>query len=506
MYNRDKISNDLSKEETNRLMHFFISKIGTDNKKIQECQEEYLKKLIQQKSKISELNPKQVEFISKFVNNRMLNSRLKELGYNKDDIQNNIYIGKNEAKKNLGGFESNYNIYINKVSTLTDTIPSLMQVVCHETEHSIQRLEAEKNPKSKAGLDLAISNVLRDYFSSTYNYKVYNNNYRFEPIERDAENTGYRQAITFLNTFGFQNEAQKLYDKQRKKLDSRRFEYDYRIDENGKKSVRERFLFNNLNKVIAKNPDIINKYPSLSSLYTQDGKVKSFEDIITNDYITNDNSKSTNLEDFCKYYISRGALNNLDLSKFPEKVQANIASRLISILGEEGSQISMMGENNLKHQNRDGIDKNSKKYIEKFHLKNSKNIMKFMNKNYQHLMNLQDKGLFSSMMDMSYYDSNTKCFRTNDIFENLVYDIQDHKDDLIQLGLEAMNQKEVYRNNKKQKFNSNTLETSFDSLINDSKLSDFQNATRGIKELNEREKASNKNLNIKDNESKLEEK
>ena len=67
LYVRDRNLDDLSKEDNDRLMHMLISKIGTDDKQIQGYQEGYLKKLIQQKSKVSELNPKQVEFVAKYI-------------------------------------------------------------------------------------------------------------------------------------------------------------------------------------------------------------------------------------------------------------------------------------------------------------------------------------------------------------------------------------------------------------------------------------------------------
>ena len=78
----------------------------------------------------------------------MLNERMKELGYNREEIKEYIYIGK--ARKTLGGFASGNAIYINKDSMLTADIPSLMQTICHETEHLIQKLEAQKNPKTKS--------------------------------------------------------------------------------------------------------------------------------------------------------------------------------------------------------------------------------------------------------------------------------------------------------------------------------------------------------------------
>ena len=77
-----------------------------------------------------------------------------------------------------------------------------MQVVCHETEHSIQELQAQKNPQSKIGLDCAISNILRNYYSSIRNYDVYHENYNFEQIEQDSENIGYSYAINYLDTLG----------------------------------------------------------------------------------------------------------------------------------------------------------------------------------------------------------------------------------------------------------------------------------------------------------------
>ena len=420
LYFRDRDSNNLSREETDTLMHLLINAIGTDNKEIQGYQEAYLKKLISQKSKVSELSPYQVEFVAKYINNLMLTSRLKELGYSRDDIRGHIYVG--EDRKELGGFEDGNSIYINKNSVLTKDIPSLIQVVCHETEHSIQELEASKNLKSKIGLDLAISNVLRNYYFSEKGYDVYHSNYRFEQIEQDAEYIGHNQAIVYLYVLGFKDEAKKLRDIKTKRIDSRRFEYDYRTDENGKKYTREEFFFNSLNNAMAKRPDMVKKYPALLLLYAQDGKVKSFEDIITGDFKLNDESKCDIPEDFCKYYISKGALDTFDLSKFPEEVQANIASRLIAILGRENLQIGMMGREKQQYYHKDVADVD-KRGVESFHLRISRNIMRFMNKNYQHFMRLQDNGKFSSIINMDYYDSNARSFKYDNKYEHITIQI-----------------------------------------------------------------------------------
>ena len=480
LYVIDRNLDNLSKEDNDRLMHMLISKIGTDDKQIQGYQEEYLKKLIKQKSRVNDLNPKQVEFVAKYINNLMLNSRLKQLGYSREDIQSYIYIG--EDRREHGGFEVENSIYINKNSVLTTDIPSLIQVVCHETEHSIQELEATRNPKSKIGLDSAISNVLRNYYSSEKKYDVYHNNYRFEQIEQDAEDIGNTQAIVFLDMLGFKDESKKLHDVKTKKTVSRRFEYDYRQDENGKKYTREVFLFNSLNLAIDKRPDMLQKYPALLHLYAQDGKVKSFEDIIIGNFKINDKSKCDILEDFCKYYISKGALDSFDLSKYPEEVQANIVSRLISILASERIQIGMMGQEQQQYYK--DVNEIDKEHIEIFYLKNSRNIMRFINKNYQHFMDLQDKGRFSSIINMDYYDSNSNFFKYDRNYEKLAYNNPNRIEEIKQLAIEAEKQKNIYCSNKKLKFTTGSLEKSFNTLLENTNLREFQQVTKGIKILN----------------------
>lgn len=479
LYIRDRNSNNLSKEETDILMHSLITTIGTDNKEIQGYQEAYLKKLISQKSKVSELSTKQVEFVAKYINNLMLTSRLKELGYSRNDIQGYIYIG--EDRQKLGGFENKNSIYINKNSTLTKDIPGLIQVVCHETEHSIQELEASRNPDSKIGLDLAISTVLRNYFFLEKGYDVYGKNYRFEQIEQDAEYIGHSQAARYLDVLGFKDESKNLREIKHKKADSRQFEYDFRIDENGNKCTREEFFYTSLSNAISKQPYILNKYPSLLTLYTPDGKPKSFEELISGDFLVNDDGKCTIPEDFCKYYISKGALSTLDLSKFPEETQANIASRLITLLGTESNQIEKMGKQKQQYYYRD-IDEVDKITVENFHLKNSRNIMAFINKNYQHFMDLQDKGKFSSIINMEYYDDNAKSFKFDRKYEGLAYNNPNNLETLKQLSIEAEENKNEYRANKKQKstFTPTDLESSFNTLIEETRLGKVQQAKQII--------------------------
>ena len=144
------------------------------------------------------------------MNNYMFSSGLIPLTYNKDEINNSIYIGEDEANK--GGFQLENEIYINRKSHLTKTIPRLMQVICHETEHSIQEFEARKSQKSKRGLDLAINHILRNYYSKNHGYDYYHTNYRVDPIERDSEKTGFWYTKVFLNSIGFSDISNDISD------------------------------------------------------------------------------------------------------------------------------------------------------------------------------------------------------------------------------------------------------------------------------------------------------
>lgn len=469
---------ELSKNETEQLMHFFIKNIGTNDKKIKDQQVSYIKKLLKEDKKTEELNTKEVEFIAKYMNNYMFSSGLIPLGFTKDEIKNSIYIGEGEVNK--GGFQSQNEIYINRKSHLTNTIPRLMQVICHETEHSIQELEARKSNKSKKGLDLAINHILRNYYSENHGYDYYHTNYRVDPIERDSEKIGFWYTRIFLNSIGFSDISKKVWVAEASKEKKRQYEYDYRTDENGKKSTREVFLFNKLSTIISQNKNLIGEYPSLDILFEKTtGQPKFFEKLITGDFKFNDEDKNDIVEDFCKYYISNGELDKIDIKIFPEEVQTNIASRLISILGSEGSLLSGMGNEEPKNT-WEQISENDKRHIEIFHLKNARNIMNFMNQNYQYFMKLQDDRKFSSIINMDSYNSHIRMFKNNALYDNLKYNNKNNIDEIKQLALDAEEQKIIYRKNKK-KFDGDKLEMSLKGFVSSTKMTDFNNSNRDIR-------------------------
>lgn len=446
--NIDKISvkpENASKEEIRQYMQYLLRNLGTEDKKIQKMQDEYIKTLIKENKPVKDLDVSQVKFIAQYANNKMLTSRLNELGYSKDALKNYIYIGTDDLT--LGGQQSNNSIYINKDSILTKTIADLIQTICHETEHSIQRLESKEKRKTKIGLEYAIYNILRE----KYGKSVYKKNYRFEEIERDAEEQGERKAYEILSSLGFTKEAKEIYTLQKTSNDNRRFEYDFRIDESGKKSCRENFMFKKVSGIIKENPDLVKKYPSLGILYRNDGKPKSFREIIVDEFLINEVDKSEIYEDFLKHYISQGALDDIKLDEFPEEIQARIASRLIGLLGTENNQITEMGKAFIKYSyGYDDLTDKDKSHIEEFHLTNSKKIMEFINRNYQYLHKLQDKGKFTSIIDMSYYDSYSSSFKYDNMYSELAVGNSEKTEQIKQIAIEAEKQKKMYREIRKQ--------------------------------------------------------
>lgn len=479
-------------------MYFLISNVGTEDTKIQQYQENYLKKIIARFEEMEidspeiELRTNETEFMAKYISDWMLKSRLKQLGYNKDDLKNYVEVyssGKTAKGLTLG----DNHIYI-KTSTF---IPELVKTICHETEHTIQNLESKKNPKSKIGLDEAINSVLRVHYVLGKGFDNYQENYRVEEIEKDAEKMGNYYSKILMNKLGMKQSLECLRDSEKLFKILKQEAYEYKKDETGKVYTREEFLFYSLGEALKEDTELImNTYPPLALICTEDGKLRSFKDIISREFKVNEPDKSIALEDLCKYYISIGELSNLDLTLFPEEIQANIASRLISVLSSENTQITQMNKQNealsvifekeekeAKEDDKMLLDTEvqNKVYVEKFHLRISKYIMNFMNKNYQHLMNLQNKGKFSSIIDMSYYDYNASVFGKDGRYKNLICNNLEELETLTQASIEAKKQKDIYDKKNIEKFEQSDIEHSFEEFTQETRLSDFTKATKSIK-------------------------
>ena len=418
LYTRDKNTDSLSQEEINILMHKMKSLIGSEKKEDIQMVTDYVKKMLSQYKPTNDLEDSQLEFLAKYISNRVQNDRLKQAG--RQDLKEDIFIYVGTEKPNLGGYSIGDEIYLNKQSTLTENLAKFFQTVSHETEHWVQKQFAYYDDKTKAGLDAAMTDVIRDYYRKHHSeFDVYNENYRFEEIEEDAERVGSERAEYYLRDLGFEDKAQSVRSTHKNKTKARRFEYNVRRDENGNLMSRETFVFKVLDKAIKSNPDYVSEFKSLSILYELTGKLKSFDELVSGDFKINQEETRGVFEDYCKEFINQGELDNLDLSKFSEKEQCTIASRLISLLGFEEYQLSKMDKKEDAIHFHNALGKNERVAVEEFHLNVSKKIMDFMNNNYKHFSKLNDEGKFSSIIDMGYYDTYTARLRNDALYDKL---------------------------------------------------------------------------------------
>lgn len=439
LFKKDKETNSLSDAEINAMMHMLKKTIGSKKPEDIKMQQEYVKKLLDQNKKVGDLLPSQLEFLGKYIIERTQDDRLKEVGHPewKEDIH--IYVG--TAEPNHGGHSNKKNIFLNKDCVRRQTLDEFVAVAAHETEHWVQRTLAQKDDKTKAGLDYAIISVVRNYYRENHeDFEIYKKNYRFEDIEHDAEKVGAEKAWEYLYELGFEDRADKLVKGVKEKFKVRKFDYSLGIDENRNVRPRESLYFDIVNKAIADDPQKLEEAKALKVLYNPDGKPKSFKEIVSKDFKVNAEDTNGIYEQYCMEYISRGELDKLDLQSFPEEVQGKIASRLISILSTESYKIGKM-DYHERDTAKVKLSKDTFAVSEKYHLDNSKRIMEFINKNYNHLKQLQKDGKFSSIIDMNSYDTYVIAFDYGRIYENLALENDPIIDSVKQAALEAKKRK-----------------------------------------------------------------
>lgn len=93
-------------------------------------------------------------------------------------------------------------VFLNRLETL--------KTINHECRHVIQSAKLEKE-KNISAYDMT-KRVLFSKFLSTKDYDNYRQNYRFEPIERDAETTGYFKTRVMLDEIIDDKEVFKKVD------------------------------------------------------------------------------------------------------------------------------------------------------------------------------------------------------------------------------------------------------------------------------------------------------
>ena len=447
LFEKDRDKDNLTKGEIDILMHMLKKSIGTTNPEIEKMQREYIKKLLDQDKDLTELTPSQIEFFGKYFIEKAQNERLKETGHSdwKEDID--FFVVEDGLRG--GGLSTDNNIFLKPSFEKIESLEKIAEIMCHETEHWMQKKLAEKDDKTKAGLDAAANKVIKEYYKTHHKgFDVYHENYRFNYIELDAENVGVEKSTKYLMEFGHPEKAENIRNYKRSEFDRRQFEYAAWKNEKGDTLPYEYFAFETLTMAVKERPSILNENKALTALYNQDGERKSFEEIVSGDFKINQEDKNDIYEDFCNAYIADGSLENLDLSNFPEDIQCKIASRLISLLGTEKLKISKMDKKedpaNVTGKSSNVMDNQTKQFIETYHLEVSKKIMSFIGNNYAHLRQMQDEGKFSSIINMDNFDTYVNAFEYGRIYENLALEGNPYLETVQQVAKDVKEKKQEY--------------------------------------------------------------
>ena len=246
------------------------------------------------------LSDSQLRFYCQYASSRFLK------------YQTTVVLGK-AKNSSLRGFSCKLRyIFINKDAF--DSLAMMTKTVCHESRHSQQYLDAKKNV-TECGFEFAQRELFSKYLDSV-TFNSYHENYRHSSIEMDAENLGYTNAgILFAMHY-----RSNLYDKvrkERKNAINERGKYSFLKNVNGKNEYPEKVIVENMNDIIKNNPNELNNFPVLRKFYHQDGRVRSFPELIKNRIAdSGDSNFKGAYNTFIDYGIFNGDLDMIKLNTF----------------------------------------------------------------------------------------------------------------------------------------------------------------------------------------------
>ena len=383
---------ELTDEEKNTLMTFFIATMDTKNEGLKSSIEDYAKNILD-KNVIPE-NDMEFKFILSYFHRRMLTD--KNLGDNYENINCGIYL--TQKPQNILGCYSYNNIFVNINSNYT--LSEAMHVVCHETRHAIQDYQSKHDPNSVVGFLYTVNNLLYRHYK-TKEYDPYHCNYRYQDIERDAEEDGYRVASSIYFYLGYYDISASLKEQKQEGFHRRAFEYEFIKDENGKKFPKEIYNVTHMNRIIEKHPDYLKKYIVLRQVYHEDGSAKSFEEMLATDIMANEPGYYKIFHDYLIYYVIKGELEHLDLDKLSKEEKVRTLKHLISMFQEECNLVIQM----TKYEKDMNVSSDQRSHISKYHLQITSSLASFLSKNYQTIEKMTEDEELGPRFDARRYIS-----------------------------------------------------------------------------------------------------
>ena len=383
IYEKYKNNLSITDLETQILMKYLTCIVNTNNYNLQQVQKECIKIILNKKNNIS-LYEK--EFLANYVSNYTINLS------NPKCEKPKIYLS--NLRDNLGGYQLYNEIFLSiKENDLNKTIPLFIQVVCHETNHILQRYDSKNNSDDERAYCYSRRELFNKYLN-TKNYDSYKagKNYQFESIEKDAERMGFWYAGVFLKTFGASEEARNLRNIYTERENNKKYHFSYKTTVDNKYVPEEIFNVENLNDIVLKNPGVIKEYPVLNKLYNEDGTSKKIEEYLTTPCFLRDLDKHYVYNNHIIYNIHKNnILDNFQINTYSKEEQKNIFNRIVHLISIESEKIL-----NIFKDSETKIDKDFKKVICNYHMKLLIKMVNFINKNYHQLKVVEENSIFNS--------------------------------------------------------------------------------------------------------------
>ena len=287
-----------NKYEKRLLMKYLKDHININDKK----QKKLIKDILEKNEEPSDYYERM--FLCSFVSKWML----KENGF-EDEVA--VFPAVLEEKTISGYAFSNIILIKNDRE---GNISNVIESVCHETQHVIQDKKTRKLRSDEHDYEESEIGFIRlehKIFGSAF-YKM---NYFLSRIEYDAEVNGIKFAEKFFESFGLQmpdyleNFAFKghVCDFVMAYIGNDKYEKEFA--EYAYASYWDDIVSRNINPNT--NYGILSTYPCLKKIYNEDGSRKSFKEMISSGFYTEEDFYMFYSFVFC--YIQEGALDNLEI-------------------------------------------------------------------------------------------------------------------------------------------------------------------------------------------------
>lgn len=393
-------NNVLNNQEKNRLYSYLIIKLRSNDTRFNTIIDECAKKILNSNKKVRNLNETELKFFCTYI--------AKHAGGNV--VFPNLHIMQDRPE--LGGFELENIVYINKESMGSDELHMITKTVCHEVRHAIQEKES-KNKNTKTAFEMARHVLFSKYLKSN-DYDVYKINYRYSGIELDAEDYGYYYSKVLLSTMGRRDLAEKVRENETLKH-KRRHLYEFMIDVGKSAKTTDAFVVEYMDTIIKNHPEELKEYKVLNNLYNEDGSRKSLSNLLA--HRTNQGFEDRGLYDnYMNYEIAKNRLFELDLAN----TKKDVSEKLFKSLGNIYRDKAILFKEYCDDKEYDKVSQKQIKNTTLYQLKLLDNILNFIDQKMNYVLDCKEEKQISNRSFIYDFIYDFRDFNLNNINNEVI--------------------------------------------------------------------------------------